>query len=769
MQQNITLTRNGFVRASEWVLFFFVILIAIWTVTQNAQAPQLILIALLYIITINFSLPPEQSGVGLVSLVATSSLLTLGLNTAVSLAITSFILAELTAPLWNAFWEQVGGQRPSRVQRLATALIHIIPLWIAGTIYQRVGGIAPLTAEEVTHLSHFIWLAVSFGIIHFLLAIVWWLGQKRPFIQFLRDNALSILMSGLFAQPMAVLGGITFTLIGLPTFVVFCLAVMVFSLVVWLSWQRRYVAEQQYNQFALLNNASSSLRETLDLTAVLQNIHRLTTELIPADNFTIALKEDDAWQRPFPPPIIHFQPDDFTAWVANQARTLHIEARDIHFAAHHQLTPPDPLPHAWLGTPLSAANQIIGVLVLQRFEPQPFSRWHRELLLAIAGQASAAIQNARLYSETVRLYNLTDEALAQRVKQLQALLDSIQEGVLMLDTSGCIALINPFAAKLLGDEPSQLVQHHLATAVAPTIGYQTDDLTHLLYQLKNDSLPPHQQTTYHLNNRVIVRLEAPVRASNQQAIGWLMLFRDVTEEHQLAEQRTDLTRMIIHDLRNPISTLISTIGLAQVQLSGTTATETLADAHQGCLDLLDMVDSLMDITRLEAGQMVVEADAIYLHPLIQKLVSRLQPLAAQRNIELSFTFARDLPAVWADEEMIRRVLVNLLDNALKFTPANGRIHGHLQPESTHSPQHEPGLRCTITDTGPGILPEHQEQIFNRFMRTNSGGAQVRGTGLGLAFCKMAVESHNGRIWVETVNPHGSQFTFTLPGIPTFTT
>jgi transaldolase len=88
-------------------------------------------------------------------------------------------------------------------------------------------------------------------------------------------------------------------------------------------------------------------------------------------------------------------------------------------------------------------------MILQRFTPeQSFGRWQRELLLAIAGQASAAIQNARLYSETVRLYNLTDEALAQRLKQLQALLNSIQEGVLMLDTNGHIALINPFAASV---------------------------------------------------------------------------------------------------------------------------------------------------------------------------------------------------------------------------------------------------------------------------------------------------------------------------------
>ncbi|MCB8945836.1 MAG: GAF domain-containing protein [Ardenticatenaceae bacterium] len=762
-------TRRWLIRAGEWFLLFLILLVAIWTVTQNAQAPQLILFALLYIITINFSLPPAQSSVGLVPLVAVSSFLALGLSTAVALALVSYILAELTAPLWNSFWEQAGSQRPSRLQRVATAAIHIIPLWLAGTIYQQVGGVAPLTNQDTNNLSDFVWLALAYGLSHFILVLLWWLAPKRPFTTFLRDNAFSVALSGIFAQPMAVLGNITFVLVGLPIFVVYCLGVMIFSLVIWLSWQRRNVLEQQYSQLALLNDASTALRETLDLTAVLHNTHHLVTQLIPTDSFTIALLEGDTWQRPFHIPAsapTHqaYQPDDFTHWVATQARTLYIEARDLHFASRHQLTPPQPTPFAWLGTPLTAANQVVGVIVVQRFEAQPFSRWHQEMLLAIAGQASAAIQNARLHSETVRLYNLTDEALAQRVKQLQALLDSIQEGVLMLDTTGRIALINPFAAKLIGQQPSQLMQHRLETAVAPTLGYQTETLAQLITQLRSSLLPEPGRTSFQHHNKIIIRLEAPVLAANQQLIGWLMLFRDVTEEHQLAEQRTDLTRMIIHDLRNPISTLISTLDLAQTQLNSTD-TAVLADARQGCLDMLDMVDSLMDITRLEAGQMVVEADALYLHPLIQKLTARLQPLAAQRHIELTFTFAPDLPAVWADEEMMRRVLLNLLDNALKFTPANGRIHGHLQPEPAHSPHQEPGLRCALTDTGPGIPPEHREQVFNRFMRTNAGGAQVRGTGLGLAFCKMAVEAHNGRIWVESAVGGGSQFIFTLPGVP----
>jgi signal transduction histidine kinase len=179
-----------------------------------------------------------------------------------------------------------------------------------------------------------------------------------------------------------------------------------------------------------------------------------------------------------------------------------------------------------------------------------------------------------------------------------------------------------------------------------------------------------------------------------------------------------------------------------------------------------MVDSLMDINRMEAGQPIVDADAMRLPATLAKVTRRLQPLLAYKQIELTLQEQADLPAIWADNELVRRILVNLLDNALKFTPAHGRIIITLQTEPSQNGS-EPGIRCLIHDTGPGIPAEFHEQLFDRFMRTNVGGAQIRGTGLGLTFCKMAVEAQHGRIWVEDAPANGTQFVFTLPGIPNF--
>lgn len=772
------------IRLVQLVLLFLMLVLAVWLVTQQREAPQLILLLLLYIITVNFSVPPEQGAVSLVPVVSVTSFLLLGLETAVLLGASSLFLAELARPLWNVLWENIAVRRPSLLERLGTYGVYLAALAAGGFVYQQLAGQVPPVMTNNNDLSSFGALALVYTVAYFVLSALLWVLWKRPLRTFLAQNAFSILSTALLAQPFALFGGVIFTLGGLPIFVVFSLSVMFVSVILWLSWQRRYVVEQRLAQLAALNEVEASLRETLDLPAVLQRTYAKMAELVPADAYTLALVDEDGrwWQ----PPAIGdkssaakpIEPDDFMCWVAENGRVLDLNPENMHFAARHDLAPPSPRPTAWLGAPLRTPERTIGVLVLQRYPPnRAFSRWSREVLLALAGQAGSAIQNARLHSETVRLYNLTDEALARRLRQLQALLDTMQEGVVMVDTNGRIVLVNTFAARLLGLPADALRSQQLEpeTAAAP-LGYQTDELADLLALLHAGQAPEGLRLTYQLQDgghdgsqsrRFMERSEAPVVADSQQVLGWLMLFRDVTEEYELAEQRTDLTRMIVHDLRNPVTTFISNMNLVQMLLppEDEAAAEAVEDARQSGYDMLDMVDSLMDVNRMEAGQLVAEVEAVNLRPLVEKVVARLGLLAEMRHIRLTCSVATDVPPVWADEDMIRRVLVNLMDNALKFTPGEGAVHCEVVVETAVSPHHDAGARCIISDTGPGIPAEDRDKIFDRFMRTNRGGAQVRGTGLGLTFCRLAVEAHNGRIWVEADPGGGSRFIFTLPGVP----
>lgn len=770
-----------------WGGLFVLLVVAIWAATQNRNAPLLILLAVLYIITVNFSLPPDSGSVGLVPIVAVSSLLVLGLETAVTLLLVGYLLAELIRPVWQPVWQGLQLPHLTWLQRLVPAFIHLLALLGGAIAFQNQAGILPLNTTQLSNLAPFIALILAFGFVYFVLQGAWWLAQKWSIRDFLSQNSVGVLTAGLLALPFAVLGGMMFVLGGLSVYIIFCVGIAIFSVIVWLSWQRRYSLQKQLAQFAALNRSSDSLRETLELPEVLARTYSLVAELMRFDQFTIHLLQKPDWftfksnqhgaqsyerrQRPL---------DDFAAWVVANGRLLDLDPGNMHFAAQHDLAIPDPKPTIWLGFPLTSADELIGVMVLQRFgEARPFSPWNQELLRSVAAQTSTAVQNARLYQETVRLYNLTDEALAERLRQLQALLNAMTEGVLMVDRNGVVVMINPTAQRLFGDDAPE-PQQPLPTAVtASKLGFTVQALKEKLSQIPQEPETEPARTHYPLTiateaamaERIIERQEIPVIDRYEQPLGWLFLLRDVTEAQELAERREDLTRMIVHDLRNPLTTIASTILTAEIALQAAAEQpdgllQTLTDSRAASLDLLDMVDSLMDINRVEAGQSIVDADAMRLPGILHKVTRRLQPLLAHKQINLSLQEAPDLPPVWADAELVRRILVNLLDNAVKFTPAHGRITIYLEAETAVNGA-EPGVRCIIQDTGPGIPPEFREQLFDRFMRTNIGGAQVRGTGLGLTFCKMAVEAQNGRIWVEDAPEQGTQFVFTLPGIPNF--
>jgi signal transduction histidine kinase len=174
-----------------------------------------------------------------------------------------------------------------------------------------------------------------------------------------------------------------------------------------------------------------------------------------------------------------------------------------------------------------------------------------------------------------------------------------------------------------------------------------------------------------------------------------------------------------------------------------------------------MVNTLLDISRLESGQMPLDRAPAPIVPLVRRAVSHLSPLAAERDVTVKMEIPSTLPMVYIDNEKISRVLINFLDNALKFTPMGEQVTIRLVHRTTES---EDDVLCSVSDNGPGIPQEFQEKIFDRFaqVRVEGGVSRRQGSGLGLAFCKLTVEAHEGRVWVESEFGGGSTFYFTLP-------
>jgi signal transduction histidine kinase len=242
----------------------------------------------------------------------------------------------------------------------------------------------------------------------------------------------------------------------------------------------------------------------------------------------------------------------------------------------------------------------------------------------------------------------------------------------------------------------------------------------------------------------------------REAIQWIG--HDVTEQIELARMRDDLMHMIVHDLRNPLGNVISSLQMMRTALIENDKTLPMMDVLQVAMrsseKLRRLIDSLLSLRQLEAGKADLDTSLVPPKVLTHEAIEIVRPIIEKKEQELVLDIPIGLPPVRVDRDMASRVLTNLLDNAAKFTPTNGKIGLTIA-------EHDGELLFTVSDTGPGIPAESQEHIFERFTRLESAKG-TRGTGLGLPFCKLAVEAHGGKIWVESTPGEGSRFKFSLP-------
>jgi signal transduction histidine kinase len=226
---------------------------------------------------------------------------------------------------------------------------------------------------------------------------------------------------------------------------------------------------------------------------------------------------------------------------------------------------------------------------------------------------------------------------------------------------------------------------------------------------------------------------------------------------ELQRLRQETTELIIHDLRNPLSAIGISLNMLTLVLPEAVLQanhELLEIAQTSAQRLQRLVDSLLEVSRMETGEARFDIRSFNLGPLLHDVIQR-NAILARKGVKIDTNIPFDLPVI-ADREKIERVLVNLVDNALKYTPENGHIW-------VQTGQKADSLWLSISDTGPGVPVEDRERIFERFTQGTGDKLKRRGFGLGLAYCRLAIEGHGGRIWVQDgPNGVGSRFTFTLP-------
>jgi signal transduction histidine kinase len=211
-------------------------------------------------------------------------------------------------------------------------------------------------------------------------------------------------------------------------------------------------------------------------------------------------------------------------------------------------------------------------------------------------------------------------------------------------------------------------------------------------------------------------------------------------------------------LRTPLNAIIGFSEVLAERMFGEVndkQAEYLADILESGRHLLSLINDILDLSKIEAGRMELEPTTFHLPSAIENALTLVRERAQRHGITLGRTVDERLGMIDADERKVKQVLLNLLSNALKFTPEGGRI-------DVRAAARDDAVEISVTDTGVGIAPEDQATVFEEFRQVGSAAKKVEGTGLGLAISRKFIELHGGRIWVESQVDKGSTFAFTLP-------
>ena len=230
------------------------------------------------------------------------------------------------------------------------------------------------------------------------------------------------------------------------------------------------------------------------------------------------------------------------------------------------------------------------------------------------------------------------------------------------------------------------------------------------------------------------------------------------ELESTSRHKSEFLANMSHELRTPLNAIIGFSQVLRERMFGDVNAkqeEYLDDILSSGNHLLSLINDVLDLSKVEAGQVELEIAPFSLSEALERGVVMMRERAAADGVTLSVEHASDVGAIRADERRVRQIVFNLLSNAVKFTPAGGRV-------TVTSSRVNGEVRVAVSDTGPGIDPRDQDRIFEEFQQTDVGSAQREGTGLGLALSKRLVELHGGRIWVESAPGRGSRFLFTLP-------
>ena len=510
-------------------------------------------------------------------------------------------------------------------------------------------------------------------------------------------------------------------------------------------------SQRQARVMTALAEGAASINTSLRVDDVLQRILNQTIQALQVETAAVALTDPASGQLVFRAAsgqnagniLDRHIPlgEGLTGAVARDGRGVVVPAVD----AEKRFTDLDRFAgiqtRAVVIAPIPTQSGVIGVIeainpISGAFDP--------DALLVMTGLGSLAgttLQNAELYEQL--------DAAHQRYRELFE--DSV-DPILITDWTGHILEANRQAVTLSGFSNTELHAKSI------------DDLHEIQsVRLGNgwEALQSGAPCSYESRLRQKDGETRPVevyvrRVEFEEATAVQWLFRDIKERKELDALREDLTAMIYHDLRSPLGNVVSSLEVlsTMVDPADESVRAILSIASNSTARIQRLLSSLLDLNRLESGQSVVDQKVTDPIALIEQAVKDTSPSVEGRHQSISTSLPVRQAALWVDPDMVRRILTNLIENAVKFTPAEGKLEVGARID-------DKWLELWVKDNGPGIPTADQERIFEKFTRLR-GKDKPAGLGVGLAFCRLAVLGHGGRIWVQSEPGKGTEFHFTLP-------
>lgn len=377
-----------------------------------------------------------------------------------------------------------------------------------------------------------------------------------------------------------------------------------------------------------------------------------------------------------------------------------------------------------------------------------------ERLIPVKGRDEVS-QLAGAFNEMASEIRDHVQAVEDQRERLAAVLSHMADGVIIVGRDGVVQLMNPAASRLLRVSPARaegrsvmaIVQdHELAALAGAAITGDTDVERPRLIELG-----PHGQ------RRAIQAMASRIPGSEDGGSRVLLMLQDVTELRRAEIMRREIGVNISHELRTPVAALkalVETLEDGALE-DPEVARDFLSRMHVEVDGLAQLIEELLELSRIESGQVSPRLKSADLGSVVVSAAERLRPQAERLGVSLTVHAPDDLPLVRIDPERIQQVVINLVHNAVKFTPPGGHIAVSVEHQGEE-------ITASVTDNGVGIAPAALPRLFERFYKADKARAGG-GTGLGLAIAKHLVQAHGGRIWAESPGEgRGSTFTFAIP-------